>query len=243
MKFYFSFGFPFFFFSCRSFYFFYFFPLSTSYLFLASHLYHLVYLSSEIMSEVPDRKKRLAQLAALKRSSKKTRVESYEDATPLYDIVDEDQYRRNLADDDFVEINDGDHGYAYDDGTNDLGDSKHNYYSDDDIVDLEDNRSHARSKKRKANAKQEIVPPPKKPQNKSIKSFMGPVVKEQPVCFFFLFFLSSLFLFSANMFRNKFPSKTKPTWSPSFREFLTDGRSRRWLRKKLKTQHIPLRQI
>lgn len=170
-------------------------PQSTSYLFLAPHLYRLVYLSSEIMSEVPDRKKRLAQLAALKRSSKKTRVESYEDETPLYDIVDEDQYRRNLADDDFVEINDGDHGYAYDDGTNDLGDSKHNYYSDDDIVDVEDDRSHARSKKRKANAKQEIVPPPKKPQNKSIKSFMGPVVKEQPVCFFYYYYflLSSLY--------------------------------------------------
>jgi hypothetical protein len=134
------------------------------------------------MSEGLDRKKRLAQLAALKRSNKKSRVQSYEEETPLYDIVDEDQYRRDLANDDFVEINDGDHGYAYDDGTNDLGDSKHNYYSDDDIVDVENDRSRAKSKKRKPNAKQEIAPPPKKPLNKSIKSFMAPVMKEQPVC-------------------------------------------------------------
>lgn len=129
------------------------------------------------MADATDRKKRLAQLAAQRRSGK-TRVESYDDEAPMYDLVDEDQYRRNMEDDDFVEVNDGDHGYTYDDGTNDLGDSKHNYYSDDDQPELTLGRSGA-AKKRKA--KHEPAPEPKKPAHKSIKTFLAPVKKEQPV--------------------------------------------------------------
>lgn len=131
------------------------------------------------MSEASDRKQRLAQLAAKRRSGKKSRVESYNDEEmPMYDLVDEDKYRRDLEDDNFVEVNDGDHGYTYDDGTNDLGDSKHNYYSDDDQAEMTLDRK-GQSKKRKA--KQEPAPEPKKSTNRSIKTFLAPIKKEAPV--------------------------------------------------------------
>lgn len=159
------------------------------YLFTFSFAHSSIYnthLSTQIkyfsMSEANDRRKRLAQLAAQRRSGK-SRVESYEE-TPMYDIVDEDQYRKKLEEDDFVEVNDGDHGYTYDDGTNDLGDSKHNYYSDDDEAELYLGRT-GPNKKRKTKAVP--VPEPSKPVNKSIKNFLAPVVKEKPVSLLFDF--------------------------------------------------------
>lgn len=129
------------------------------------------------MTEKIDRKARLQMLAARRNKGAKP-LPSYDDEGALYDIVDEDQYRRELEDDDFVDVNDGDHGYTYDDGTNDLGDSKHNYYSDEDEAERSTGRE--KSKKRQK-VKHAPVQETKKPTHKSITSFLTTVKKEQPV--------------------------------------------------------------
>lgn len=126
-----------------------------------------------------DRKARLQRLAASRKNATKSRAGlSDDEGAQLYDIVDEDQYRRELEDDDFVEVNDGDHGYTYDDGTNDLGDTKHNYYSDDDQAEL---ALSGREKSKKRKTKHDPVQEVKKSTNRSIKTFLTSVKKEEPV--------------------------------------------------------------
>lgn len=127
------------------------------------------------MSDATERKKKLALLASKRSKS----VKSYddEDDGQLYDLVDEDQYRRQQMDENFVDVNDGNHGYLYGDGTNELGDE---YYSEEEDGSESTRRNGKQSRKRKSK-EESAPPPPKKPAHKNIMSFMAPAIKEKKV--------------------------------------------------------------
>lgn len=94
-----------------------------------------------------DKRKRLAQLKALKQAGK-TGASAYSaNEEDIYDEVDNDGYRKHLQErlmeDDFV-VDDNGEGYV-DNGV-DYWETQHNYYSDDEELD---SYSRKRSKKSK----------------------------------------------------------------------------------------------
>lgn len=146
-----------------------------------------------------ERKRKLLELLALKRSGK-SNVSTYEiNEDPLYDEVDESTYNTQIEEeDDFIEVNNGDHSYTHNDGTNDIGGYG---YSDDDDTDNKNHYQDSKSKKsnnkrRKVQTREPSPPPPPPPKlkskditemfmKKSLKSNNKPVSKIEYIFGFF----------------------------------------------------------
>lgn len=95
----------------------------------------------------------LEELSRLRKTGG-SRIKSYEvDEKSMYDIVDDDTYQsRYKNEDEFIEVNDGDHSYTRNDGYNDIG-GRTEYDSGDEIdVDEVRNNGRGASKRKRGNA-------------------------------------------------------------------------------------------
>lgn len=120
---------------------------------------------------------RLAQLEELKRLRKsgESRIKTYnpEEEQALYDVVDADDYMSDYDDDDeFIEVNNGDHSYNRNDGYNDIGGGRYgDKYSDeeDDNPRYLGNSLRDGSKRKRTTSKKDsvIVEEPQQPKIRS----------------------------------------------------------------------------
>lgn len=151
---------------------------------------------------------RLAKLEELKRlrQTGESRIKTYnpEEQESLYDVVDAEDYKSRYDDDDeFIEVNNGDHSYNRNEGYNDIGGRYGNGYSDDDGErDAEydsdgnrysrsgkGNRSAAAAKRKRGSSKKDsavTVDEPSQPKvrSKDIAEMLRQAQKPKKVCLY-----------------------------------------------------------
>lgn len=165
------------------------------------------------------RRQKLEQLAALRKSGKSS-LSAYEvDEGLVYDEVEEEAYRSHYQEDDFVEVNDTNSSYAYQNDYDDIGSKHNNYYSDDDD---DANGPFANGKKRSSRSsskmqtnkrhkveKEESPPVPVKNRSKDITEMFKKTAKPKPVSivpFFSVRVDTNIF---SSVFREKLQYKKK----------------------------------
>lgn len=158
------------------------------------------------------RRQKLEQLAALRKSGKSS-LSAYEvDEGLVYDEVEEEAYRSHYQEDDFVEVNDTNSSYAYQNDYDDIGSKHNNYYSDDDDA----NGPFANGKKRSSRSsskmqtnkrhkveKEDSPPVPVKNRSKDITEMFKKTTKPKPVSIVPFFFQLELILTFFRVFLEK----------------------------------------